>query len=396
LISLGIAEVFAGRPEDTDRHLGQGVAVARRIGRPYLELTGLAHGAVAASRRSYKAGAERSRQAIELAQRHGWGETQAVGIAYAILGGALVGQGRLDEAEPWLELAGRTIRPEAEPAAGTNLYYVRWSLDMARGRYQEALTDIRAAERLASALVTPPTNAASIRARMLETLIRMGQIERADATLAGLDEHERDSAEIRTALASLRLARRDPQAATAALAPILDGSVPEVPGVWMITALLLEAIARDALGDPTAASAALERALDVAERDGSLIQFLLYPAPGLLERHTRQRTAHATLIGDILGLLAGSGPPGAGRPAAPPPGETRSLREPLSQAEARVLRYLPTSLSVPEIADQLYLSVNTVRTHMRHVYDKLGAHRRHEAVDRARALGLLAPATGRP
>ena len=55
------------------------------------------------------------------------------------------------------------------------------------------------------------------------------------------------------------------------------------------------------------------------------------------------------------------------------------LREPLSHSEIRVLRYLPTKLSGPEIADQLYLSVNTVKTHMRHVYDKLGAHRRHEA-----------------
>jgi LuxR family maltose regulon positive regulatory protein len=73
---------------------------------------------------------------------------------------------------------------------------------------------------------------------------------------------------------------------------------------------------------------------------------------------------------------------------APP---ERTLREPLSQAEIRVLRYLPTGLSVTEIAGQLYLSVNTVRTHMRHIYDKLGAHRRHEAVDRARTLGLLAP-----
>jgi DNA-binding CsgD family transcriptional regulator len=75
-----------------------------------------------------------------------------------------------------------------------------------------------------------------------------------------------------------------------------------------------------------------------------------------------------------------------------PPG----LIEPLSQAETRVLRYLPTNLTAPEIAEQLCLSVNTVRTHMRHVYDKLGAHRRHEAVERARALGLLAPSTPGP
>ena len=56
-----------------------------------------------------------------------------------------------------------------------------------------------------------------------------------------------------------------------------------------------------------------------------------------------------------------------------------------------MLRYLPTKLSAPEIADEMYLSVNTVKTHMRHLYDKLGAHRRHEAVEQARALGLLAP-----
>jgi LuxR family maltose regulon positive regulatory protein len=47
----------------------------------------------------------------------------------------------------------------------------------------------------------------------------------------------------------------------------------------------------------------------------------------------------------------------------------------------------------PEIADQLYLSVNTVRTHLRHVYEKLGAHGRHEAVEWARALRLLAPSS---
>jgi ATP/maltotriose-dependent transcriptional regulator MalT len=124
---------------------------------------------------------------------------------------------------------------------------------------------------------------------------------------------------------------------------------------------------------------------------GNGYPFLLHPAPGLLRRHARRRSAHAALIADILGLLpGGNGQGGFGAIALP------GLTEPLSPAETRVLRYLPTGLSVAEIAGQLYLSVNTVRTHMRHVYDKLGAHRRHEAVERARALGLLAPSTRRP
>jgi len=56
-----------------------------------------------------------------------------------------------------------------------------------------------------------------------------------------------------------------------------------------------------------------------------------------------------------------------------------------------VLRYLPTNLTVPEIAGELYVSVNTVKTHVRNLYAKLGTHRRAEAVARARSLGLLAP-----
>jgi LuxR family transcriptional regulator, maltose regulon positive regulatory protein len=65
--------------------------------------------------------------------------------------------------------------------------------------------------------------------------------------------------------------------------------------------------------------------------------------------------------------------------------------EPLSNSELRVLRYLPTYLSAPEIAVELSVSTSTVKTHMRNLYAKLGAHRRAEAIDHARALGLLAP-----
>jgi len=63
----------------------------------------------------------------------------------------------------------------------------------------------------------------------------------------------------------------------------------------------------------------------------------------------------------------------------------------LTEAECRVLRYLPTHLTAREIADELYVSRNTVRTHMRHIYAKLGASRRSDAVDAARAAGLLRP-----
>ena len=114
-----------------------------------------------------------------------------------------------------------------------------------------------------------------------------------------------------------------------------------------------------------------------------LLLFLLHPTPGLLERHARHRTAHAALIADILSLLAGKTPAPSAGPQPP--------LEPLSDSESRVLRYLPTNLSMPEIANELYVSHNTVRTHMRHLYAKLDTHRRADTVARARTLGLLAP-----
>jgi LuxR family maltose regulon positive regulatory protein len=81
----------------------------------------------------------------------------------------------------------------------------------------------------------------------------------------------------------------------------------------------------------------------------------------------------------------------AGRTSAPPTVAAQPPLEPLSDSEIRVLRYL----SAREIANELYVSTNTVKTHMHHLYAKLGTHRRGEAVERARALGLLAPSARR-
>jgi LuxR family transcriptional regulator, maltose regulon positive regulatory protein len=403
LINLGIAELWAADFGEADRHLGQGAALAHRIGRPYLELTGLAHGSELAALRSFTRGAHRSRQAIDLARQHGWSDEPIAAVAYTVLGGVRVAQGRLAEGERWLGHAARTLRPEAEPAAEMHLHYARGGLEMARGRHAGAITAFRAARRLAETLVSPHTLVKPMRAHMLQALVLHGETRRAERALAEMDPRERDGGEMRNAIALLRLAQHDPQGVSAALAPVLDGSV-RVHPVWLVGADLLEAIARDERGDEPAAGRALERALDVAEPDRVLIPFLIHRAPRLLERHHGQATAHAALISHILGLLGGpnsagtnsprANPPGAGDGAAPS-GEPRRLHEPLSQAEVRVLRYLPSNLTVPEIADQLYLSVNTVRTHTRHIYDKLGAHRRHQAVELARDLGLLAPRPAR-
>jgi LuxR family maltose regulon positive regulatory protein len=103
----------------------------------------------------------------------------------------------------------------------------------------------------------------------------------------------------------------------------------------------------------------------------------------LLEALPRHQTAHAALLPDILDVLHGSSPSAQGQSSVPP-------AEVLSPCELRVLRYLPTNLSWPEIAGELSVSLNTVSTHLRSIYAKLQVSDRSSAVQRARELRLLA------
>ena len=387
LTDLGIAEMWAGRLEDAERHLEQGLEEARRISRPMLELQALAHRALLSVFRSLEPVEQRAMQAIELARKHGWEETApAAAAAYVALGRATVWRGRLREAESWLDLAERVLGRDTQPTAALMLYATRGLLAFARGRHAEAAAAYRDAERMEGLLVMPHMFTARVQALKLRMLVRVGETERVERALAEMDEEVRETSQMRVVLAALGLARDDPEAAVDVLAPLLDDPTPVMASVWEIEALLLEAIARDALGDPGAASRALERALDVAEPDGLLLPFLLYPTAELLERQARLRTTHASLIAEILNLLSGHTPAARAKDAAP-------LQEPLSESELRVLRYLPTNLRGPEIAAELFVSLSTIRTHMRNVYAKLGVHSRADAVKRARELGLLSPSS---
>jgi LuxR family maltose regulon positive regulatory protein len=72
-------------------------------------------------------------------------------------------------------------------------------------------------------------------------------------------------------------------------------------------------------------------------------------------------------------------------------GAPSPLREGLSARELAVLRYLPTMLTSQEIAGELFVSLNTVKSHLKNIYRKLDADGRRHAVRRARELGLIAP-----
>jgi LuxR family transcriptional regulator, maltose regulon positive regulatory protein len=386
LTEVGIAAIWAGRLEEGEQHLDLALVEARRTGRPRLEVLALAHLPIAGIFRVQRTGEARAREAIEVARKYGLEEDPAVAVAYIVLGAALMWRGRVDEAEHWLELGERGLAQEPNPAAAVVLYACRQMVALVRGQPAQAMTYLRAAEQMEMSFATRHAWALRMRVARLRGLIRLGETDRVEQSIDEMDDDLRATPEMRVILAELRLAQDDPSGAAAAVAPIVDGTLDVRAPLFEIQALLLEAIARDALRDPVAASRALERAMDLAEPDGLLAMFLLYPTPDLLKRQARLQTAHASLISEILNLLAGQTPPARSE-------EVEPLREPLSESELRVLRYLPTNLQAPEIAAELFVSLNTIRTHMRHVYTKLGVHSRGDAVERARALGLLAPSS---
>jgi LuxR family maltose regulon positive regulatory protein len=370
--------------DEGEQHLDLALVEARRIGRPRLEVLALAHRSIAGIFRVQRTGEEGAREAIELARRYGLEEDAAVAVAYIVLGAAHVWRGRLEEAEHWLELGESGLAQEANAAAGLVLYACRQLLEFIRGQPAQAMTYLRDAERMEMSLVMPHAWTLRMRGARMRGLIRLGETDRVEQWFDEMDHDLRATPEMGVILAELRLAQDDPLAAAAAVAPIVDGALAVPAPIFEIQALLLEAIARDALRDPGAASRALERALEVAEPGGLLFPFLLHPAPELLERQSRLRTTHASLISEILSLLAG-------RTLSARTEDAEPLQEALSETELRVLRYLPTNLRGPEIASELFVSLNTIRAHLRNIYAKLGVHSRADAVKRARELGLLAP-----
>jgi LuxR family maltose regulon positive regulatory protein len=251
------------------------------------------------------------------------------------------------------------------------------------GRYREALEEFGAAEHLGSQLADSQVLASRTTRWLLAAQARLGMTGEARVLLAGLDDERAGSGEVRNALAVICLAEGDPAAALAAVAGALDGTAPVLGYVTVVEAHLLAGLAHQELGDQRAASQAAERALALAEPDRLILPFAMTGSAGLLEALPRHQTAHAALLADILDVLHGASPAARQQSWVPPAQE-------LSPGELRVLRYLPTNLSRPEIAGELSVSLNTVSTHLRSIYAKLGVRDRSSAVQRARELRLLA------
>jgi LuxR family maltose regulon positive regulatory protein len=146
----------------------------------------------------------------------------------------------------------------------------------------------------------------------------------------------------------------------------------------LLTIHIQQALAEHKLHNKTKALEYLEQTLQLAAQEDYVRAFLDEdPAVAQLLPHVRY--AAPELVDKLLAEFGVS-------PAHP---HTPTLIEPLSDRELEVLRLLAADLSAPEIAEELVVAVSTVRSHIKHIYGKLDAHSRYEAVERARELELI-------
>jgi LuxR family maltose regulon positive regulatory protein len=388
LMNLGIVEAWSLANQDSQRHLQEGADLARRIGRPYLEVACLAELAFASKIEPFATTRRRCHEAIALAEQYGWGAEPVITPALLNLAGVLIWVGEYDEADSWLRRAARALESDTGPLIRLLLHLATGMLFAGRQLHRPALAEFSAADDLQAQLAGSHALARQLTSWRLATLARLGQLDEARAALAALDDDLAGAGEINNARAAICLAEGNPAAALAALQDVRSGTAPAIGHVTTVETDLLAAHAYRELGDQRAAIAATENALALSEADRLVLPFAMTGSLKLLEALPRHETAHAALVTDIVEVIRGSSKASGGAPSA-------KATERLSPSELRVLRYLPTNLSRPEIARELSVSVNTINTHVRKIYAKLQVGGRSSAVQRAREMRLLSAGSTR-
>jgi LuxR family maltose regulon positive regulatory protein len=385
LANLGIAEFWADESEEALEHLQAAAGLAIEYSNDFVLFIAESYLAAVDARQGRLVDAHsRARTAIQLAERRGWIEVAHTAIAYATLAMVHLWWNELDEAERASDLAREALGRSPEPLLAPVVAQVRARVHALRGDPVTALDILRGGE-LGDKL--PPWLHVSASMIEAELWLSLGEPARARKSLDAVSSSEVSDSAI--GVARLELALGDPDAALRAIAGFLADEREALTPVSRTEAWAIDAIARDAIHDELGALRAIERALDLAEPRGYSNPILRQGAPvrSLLRRRIASGTAHRAFAGELLSVLEQE-------PAAQRRSNGDPLLEPLSERELAVLRFLPTMMSNAEIAAEMFVSVNTVKTHLKHIYQKLDVSERRDAVRRGRELRLLSPGLG--
>jgi LuxR family transcriptional regulator, maltose regulon positive regulatory protein len=384
LANLGIAEFWAADFDEALEDLQAAAGLALEFDNDFVLFIAKSYLAAIDARQGRLVDAQtRARAAIQLADQGGWTLVPHTAIAHATLAMVHLWWNELDEAERAADRAHDVLGRSREPLVAPVVAQVRARIQGLRGDPVTALELLRGGETVDTLPSWLRVSASMIEA---ELWMALGEPGRARTALTTVSTSELSDYAI--PLARLELALGEPDAALRAVAGFLADEREALMPISRTEAWAIDAIARDAIHDEPSALRAIERALDLAEPRGYRNAILRHGAPvrSLLRRRIAAGTAHRAFADDLLLVLERE------------PTERRSngdlLLEPLSERELAVLRFLPTMMSNAEIATEMFVSVNTVKTHLKHIYRKLDVSERRDAVRRGRELRLLSPGLG--
>jgi len=267
----------------------------------------------------------------------------------------------------------------------------RWNLAQARlkesaGEWDAALDLLEEARR--GYVKTAIPNLQPIDACKARVQLKQGRLDKAQAWVRERSLSVKDEADYLgeyeyLTLARTRLAERSFEGVGQLLERLLALAEPQKRTGSVIEILLTQALLCQAQGDQPKALVALERALTLAEPEGYIRIFVDEgkAMQSLLEKHLSNRDH--PLSGYVKRLLATFTQP------TPPQNQKSEIVEPLSERELDVLRLLRSELNGPEIAQRLIVSLNTLRTHTKNIFNKLGVNNRRAAIRRAEELDLF-------
>ncbi len=382
--NIALGRLWAGDLAAAETNLASVQTRCAEMGLGLVELSALAHLALLdAIHGRFPDAAGRADAGQRIAERRGWSsEPQALAL-YAALALTDIATNRLDAAQASID-AGLNVSNGGSDIA------CRLALAIAAVEVAVARHDPSAARAAAACLTSIQAHAGALPAM----LARWCAVARADMHLsagqaqAAIDLLADDNPESggfaaalhRIALAKARLLLHQPDAALDLLAndpaALLSYRGAAVEG------RIVAAVAADRTHRETAALSAIADAIDLAQGVGMTGPFVAAGTQitALIARHRHVVATHLTFTSGLTTAAAGGSATAA--PANP-------SAEVLTERERAVLNYLPTMFKSGEIASDLFITVNTVKTHQRSIYRKLGVATRRDAVDRARDLHLL-------
>ncbi len=389
---LGLASWASGDLETAYRTYAEGMARVQRAG----HLADAVGGAIALA--DIRIAQGRLREAMSIYERGVQLATQQ--DAPTLRGTADLYMGMSELYREWNDLDAATQHlarsQELSEQAGLPQHPYRWCIAMARikearGDFAGALDLLHEAERQYVGDVSP--NVRPVAALVARVWVAQGRLDdaldwarerglSADDELTYLREFEHITlARVLLACPQRHYADGALREAIDLLERLLDAAHAGKRTGSIIEILVLQALAHQAHGNMHAALVALQRALTLAEPEGYVRLYVDEgpPMAALLEAAKK----HEIALSYVRQLLAALGAAEEGPPV------TQTLIEPLSDRELQVLRLLATDLDGPEIARELVVSLNTLRTHTKNIYSKLGVNSRRAAVRRAEELALL-------